>query len=446
MAEENSLTEPTVSEPEARKQLKRLIFSETFGGERNKTQPSRSVQILYYIVDRTLKNEPLSGEDILDDVFRKQRIGRHEIGDVKAGASKLRGLIADYYGSEGLSDLVSITIPHGQYRALIEYSSQSPASIAVKSGFYHIHRESPDHIAIALGYFDEAIKLKSSFADAYVGKASALLTKTLHSFTESPVGWIEMAEAAAYKARELNPHSWTAGVQIGATKLFRHQWELADKEFDEAAKRRPVEIYSEGAYGPYLLGRGRYREVQQQIKYYQNFYSDSPIFLRRAALYLYALRDFDRARMLTDKILRMEERLWLAHLMLVFINLADQHTTDALSHMRLTCLYAGMDVWPGLHILCLMQAGETMEAHERLQKLSTASLHTYIQPMQLSLGYMATHQHEEAIARLSQACDDFDPFTAWLHLWPFLDPLRDNPKFKALLAKWNYPAVSLGAT
>jgi len=42
-----------------------------------------------------------------------------------------------------------------------------------------------------------------------------------------------------------------------------------------------------------------------------------------------------------------------------------------------------------------------------------------------------------AIDSLHKACDDHDPAMVWLHLWPFLDPLRGEPEFAELLKRMN---------
>ncbi len=59
-------------------------------------------------------------------------------------------------------------------------------------------------------------------------------------------------------------------------------------------------------------------------------------------------------------------------------------------------------------------------------------------PFQLALAHLGANEME-AIADLSRACDEGDPKMAWLHLWPFFDPLRELAGFKTLLARLRLP-------
>ncbi|MEM9305621.1 MAG: hypothetical protein AAGE01_26160, partial [Pseudomonadota bacterium] len=46
---------------------------------------------------------------------------------------------------------------------------------------------------------------------------------------------------------------------------------------------------------------------------------------------------------------------------------------------------------------------------------------------------------DEAIARAGECLDDGDPYALQLNMIPELDPVRDDPRFRAILARMNLP-------
>ena len=46
-------------------------------------------------------------------------------------------------------------------------------------------------------------------------------------------------------------------------------------------------------------------------------------------------------------------------------------------------------------------------------------------------------EYELAMENLEKAFAEGDPLAIYMNQWPMLDPLRENPRFQALLAKMN---------
>ena len=171
----------------------------------------------------------------------------------------------------------------------------SEAQRELRLGFYHVDRESPDRIALALNHFETAIRADNNLAEAYAGKAYALLTMTLHAFSDDPKDLFRKAESAANEALAQDNQSWRAHVVIGAIHLYRHDWDSADKSFIEAGRISPLKVIRMGLMGPYLLGLGKYKQGLELAKLYIHDGLEDEILLGHASLYLYALRNFAEA-------------------------------------------------------------------------------------------------------------------------------------------------------
>jgi len=102
-----------------------------------------------------------------------------------------------------------------------------------------------------------------------------------------------------------------------------------------------------------------------------------------------------------------------------------------------------MDVFPGLRVLSLRQSSPMDEEalNQEIECIAdTMNNHDYYSPLQTALGQMAYAENDRALESLAEAFKDRDPYMAWLHLWPFLDPLRGDKRFQRLVGRMRLPA------
>jgi len=422
------------------KQLERILASDVFAGGGKFRKNEELAKLLRHIVMETLAGRTPTDTTLLLDFFKLPVDAVKEKNPIaRVAVGRLREKLPVYYATFGIDDPYFLEIPSGQYGARFKSNRLSPAQKDTRLGFFHVDHESPSEIEKALKYFDSAIARDGKLADAFAGKSSALMTRMLHSVNEPPLPLLEAAELAAQTAKEIDKNCWIAHANLGAARLWRHDWVAADAAFKQAEELSPLEIDKIGGYGLFLLSRGRYDEALALANAYIDEGFRDFVRLTRAALYLYALRDYPRTEAVLLMSLERNKFFWRTHLGFAFLYLSTGDPERALSHMSEVRTLSEMDLWPGMAIACLEAAGKLHEAEQRLQELLALSQIRYIQPMQLGLGCMALGRNEEAIGYLRRACDECDPFTAWLHLWPFLDPLRRYPQFRALLQKWDFP-------
>jgi tetratricopeptide (TPR) repeat protein len=434
---------------EVEAELARILASSSFRGsdravafgKRKRAAPQQSA-LLKFVVERTLNGERLTDEIVTREVFKKepqtfeksQAIARVQVG-------VLRKKLTEYYATDGIDDPVSIDVPVGTFVPVFDHRKVSPPDKELERGFYQIDLEAPENIARALAHFEECIRLNPSNAEAHAGKAMALCTRTLHDLGASPEHLFPLAEAEAKKALELDPNSWRGHAALAGIYTFRYEWNLADAEFNKALTINPEGTRDHGAYGPYLLGRGNYKSARKLAQRDEEEYPTNVTFLKRAALYLYAMREYAEAERILAELFALNEKLWHAHTLAALICLATERPAEALSHMREINKEGQPDLWPGLEILCLVQNNLHREARERFDRLLEASSEGYLEPMQLALGYLAFGQYDQTIEQLKKGADVGDFHMLWLHLWPFLDPLRENEEFKALLRRIGLPST-----
>ena len=60
----------------------------------------------------------------------------------------------------------------------------------------------------------------------------------------------------------------------------------------------------------------------------------------------------------------------------------------------------------------------------------------------MAIVHVGLRERDQAISHLEKAAEERDPMMTELNVWPGLDPLRADPRFRALLQKMNFPATA----
>ena len=79
---------------------------------------------------------------------------------------------------------------------------------------------------------------------------------------------------------------------------------------------------------------------------------------------------------------------------------------------------------------------ESTPAGDKTKMLSNIRSQYYMKPLQTALTYMVLGDQDRAIAALRYGISRGDFTMRWLHLWPFLDPLRGHRRFQRLLQQY----------
>ncbi len=77
-----------------------------------------------------------------------------------------------------------------------------------------------------------------------------------------------------------------------------------------------------------------------------------------------------------------------------------------------------------------------------LADLQAAANHGYVLPTSLAFIHLGLGEIDQAYTFFERAIEDRDPIIIPILTYPFLDPLRDDPRFHALLKRMNLPSES----
>jgi TolB-like protein/Tfp pilus assembly protein PilF len=283
-------------------------------------------------------------------------------------------------------------------------------------------------------YFEQAIALDPQYAAAYAGLASALDTERVLGEPRTPDGQAK-AHAAAARAIQLDPQSGEAYTALGFIEMGERNWAAGGADLEKAIALSPSYSLAEMGYSVYLDAQGRPEEAVTHMRralkldplsFFMNrhlgstllmarHYDESLIYLNRAAemepsrLFLvlsWEIRDYEGSGRIAEA-----EKTDLQ-------NLAFTYHDDQLAPLRSAYARSG---WKGY------QAAKI--------DLLSKNTHNGCESFEVGESYLKLGDRDHAISWIDRSIDQGCFWTDWLRAEPWLDDLRDDPRFPGLLRR-----------
>lgn len=286
----------------------------------------------------------------------------------------------------------------------------------------------------ALDFYEQAIALDPSYAEAHAGMASTHMLIAIYEYDEPGTAY-EQARDAANQAIQLNPSAGEAhSVLAHVYHVVDLDWARADSAFRKAIELGPKNAQSHLFYAHYLIVSGRLDEAESAIDRAAQLDPLSPLAEAfRVQLAVYRGRAEEAIDIGTRNVEAYPEfppairRLGEAYLA------AGQPGKAAERFEQLVALTDQSPRSLSALGLAYARAGQTERARaiadEITVKTTTATLLPgLLAPISLGLG-----DHDTAIEQLGRTVGTAQMITLELHGAPMWDPLRDDPRFQAIV-------------
>ncbi|MEP6729681.1 MAG: protein kinase [bacterium] len=305
-------------------------------------------------------------------------------------------------------------------------------------GRYAWNKRSQEGVTEAIEYFRLAIGEDPDYALAYTGLADAY---ALHvDYRSVPVHeGFEHAKVYARKALALDDSLAEAHASL-AWCLFAYDWdwEGAGREF-----RRSIELDARYAtayqwYGFLLASSGRIEEAIINGHTAQEL-DPSSVSVRRslAWMYVYARR-YEQARYHLTRAIAMNPTAQESYRVLGVALALEGQLDEAERVMRETVGMHGAGSYDVSTLgYVLARAGKRDEATALITELEKQREHEYVSPVGLAIVHIGLGNNARALDWCEVAYEDRRGWLAYFRVNPILDPLRNEPRFKALLARMN---------
>jgi len=351
----------------------------------------------------------------LDNVFAVE----DEIA--KAIATKLRVQLTGGAGQPLVTDSTNNPQAHELYlRGLTLLAARGPGL-----------REATD-------LFQQAVKLDQSYAQAW--GALAITELILPSYgLDSFDAVLPRAESAAQRALSLDSNTASAYVAVGLANVFRCRWPEADQAFRRALVLAPGDAEAVNQYAQFLSSIGQLEPSLREIERAQQLDPLSPIIGVIRAGTLAALRRDDAAEKQIKKVITAHPEFAAAHAWAATQYIDRKMYPEAESELRSFGKLQGQN--GDAKALLVRGMADPAQRAAAVNSLETSSDNADIRrdPILYAFYFISFGERDRALDQLEIFAEKHNSaFAPWLWNRGF-DPLRNDPRFKAVLAKLALP-------
>jgi TolB-like protein len=283
----------------------------------------------------------------------------------------------------------------------------------------------------SIAFYQQAIALDSTYAAAYAGLADAWVIRG-HEFGAPPDAFPQ-GRAMALKALALDEELADAHMVLGHIAFeFDWNWPEAERLLRRAIELSPSTARFHLMYGGgFLVAMGRFEEAEREMRLASQL---DPLSPSVAAVAAYPARFAGRygeaeailrsARHVFPDDAEIQQALGITH------ELQGRHA-EAIAELERGLAPPGLRAW------VYGRAGQQDSAAAIVRWLEARR--GSVSPWQLVLAHLGLDDRERALDYLEVAYRERWREMAWLNVYPYLDPLRDHPRFRALLARMAFP-------
>jgi TolB-like protein/DNA-binding winged helix-turn-helix (wHTH) protein/Flp pilus assembly protein TadD len=311
---------------------------------------------------------------------------------------------------------------------------------AYLKGLFELNKRTPADLQKSIMYFGLATQKDPQFAPAYAAMAYSYNVAAGWTYL-SPTEAYPKAKAAAQKALALDD-SLADSHLANAEVLHDYDWDWsgAEREYLRGLELNPSSAVGHKLYAEYLTHAGRNQEALAEIRKAQQLDPESLVINGFVCFVYMHAREYDKAIKECQKDLELDPRFMPAHDWLGESYLFTGRYEEAATEFKKALELSGNANYflTGLATAYGME-GRKDEAKKILGELKLRATQMYVSPYGLADVYIGLGDKEQALAMLEQAVQERSADLMFLAGAPEFETLRDEPRFRAILARIGFP-------
>ncbi|HET7218284.1 MAG TPA: protein kinase [Vicinamibacterales bacterium] len=313
------------------------------------------------------------------------------------------------------------------------------AEEAYLQGRLHLAEYGQDAAGRALKSFQRAIDVDPHYAAAHASAALAYVKLAGFGALSHNSARLD-ARAEIRKAFETGEDTAEAHTAEAALR-FLYDWDFAgaESELQRSLDLNPSFMHARMVYAQLLAAQKRFDDMTRLSEESLRMDPQSVEALVNQGVLLYYKRDYAGAEEVSNRALAMQPGNESAILLRARVLEEQKRYQEALA---LANEAARLTREPSINlraVLIRLQAlnGQTREAMAATAALERAAADgtERVRPRDLAYIYIALGRKADALTQFERALDEREPSLVWLGVAPRVDPLRDDARFKAILAK-----------
>jgi tetratricopeptide (TPR) repeat protein len=310
---------------------------------------------------------------------------------------------------------------------------------AYLQGRQHMYKMTPDGLAKAKKCFEEAISRDPRFALAYDGLGESYWWTAFWGHVP-PKQACFVGLGIVLRALEIDP---TLGETHALLGMFRqkvdYNWPEVRREMMLAMELDPSSPLVRVRYAVSdLLPHADLHEAIAQVErameldplsWGANFW---------LSCFYWLARDYERGMKAAKSFQQNHPQNYMAPFMIASICRDSGKTRDAIApQSEAVEMSGGQPQMLGWLSLNLALDGKTAEARSVLRRLQDISSKTYVSPTSFIWAHLGLEEIDDAFVWMGRAIEERDSIIIPIKTYPSFDPLRDDPRYSALLPKMN---------
>jgi serine/threonine-protein kinase len=339
--------------------------------------------------------------------------------------------------SRTIADTLRVPLGLGGRGHLVATATGDPAAHELYLKGLSLVAQRGPALRLAIVYFDSALARDSLYAPAHAGLAQAY--ELLPSWFLAP--WetaLPRAEAAARRALSLDGALAPAYAALASVHRDRWQWARADSAYQRALALSPNDPETIDQYAQFLGIAGRLQDALAWMERARRLDPLSPVITASEGAILLTLHHADSAVTLLKRAAVLAPTLPLARFWLGHAYLKGGHIAEAQAAFRRGAELAGAD----------LAAYDTLVRAATEPALRPAAIRILVETPDTARWELGSDLRIGWLALLGERARALDALEHFIttrqgtpaYLWfPALDPLRQEPRFAALLARAGLP-------
>lgn len=308
-------------------------------------------------------------------------------------------------------------------------------------GSYYFNQRTQDALNKSTGFFQQAIVRDPGYALAYSGLADAYAMFGFRGGFPSKDALLR-AKAAALKAIELDdnlaePHASLAFI----AETYEWNWAMAEREYKRAVQLNPNDARTHNWYAGYLMYMGRLEEGISEARRARELDPLSLPVNNALAGRLLAAGRYDLALEQVQKTLLLDPHFAPARQTLGWAYLHKGRREEAIQEFQKALQLSGTEDTDLMLDLgfAYATAGKRGEAKRILDTLKSLRERGIVPSSSIAILYGALGDSNEAFVWLEKAYEERDPQLTYLNAGRRFEPLRQDPRFRALVQRVGLP-------
>jgi len=308
-------------------------------------------------------------------------------------------------------------------------------------GRFHWAKGSLEGYTKSIECFEEAVAEDPGYALAYAGLSDAYSWFAFLG-SKSSEDMSPKAKQAALEAIGLDGELAEAHTSFGTIKFyFDWDWDGAEREFRRALELNPDSAVSLQAYAVFLGNLGRLEDAIETIKHALEL---EPLWSKANqdfGLWLYIAKRYDEAIAQLTRAIEIDPDFALTHLNLGMTYTETGEYTSAIEALRRGAEMGGGSLFETGLAIGYARSGRKTDALTILRQMQELPKE-HRDPVHIAWVLASLGEKASALESLEEAYAQRAPMLVTMPTFQWYDPLRDEPRFRDLFRRMNFPKWS----